>query len=37
MSRPIQVVDKGVSSSGKDLVTTSIYDNFGRATYKYLP
>ncbi|NLU91351.1 DUF6443 domain-containing protein [Chitinophaga sp. Ak27] len=37
LGRPIQVVSKGLSSSGKDLVTTSIYDNFGRETYKYLP
>ncbi|MFY0255972.1 DUF6443 domain-containing protein [Chitinophaga sp. 30R24] len=37
LGRPLQVVVKGVSTSGKDLVTTNIYDDFGREAYKYLP
>jgi RHS repeat-associated protein len=37
LGRPIQTVVKGVSASGKDLVTPSVYDSYGREVYKYLP
>lgn len=37
LGRLLQVVNKGISSSGKDLVTSNIYDEFGREIYKYLP
>jgi RHS repeat-associated protein len=37
LGRPIQTVSKGISSEGKDLVASVIYDNYGREQYKYLP
>lgn len=37
LGRPLQTVRKGVSNSGKDIVTPVVYDAFGRETYKYLP
>ncbi|PSL26374.1 DUF6443 domain-containing protein [Chitinophaga ginsengisoli] len=37
LGRPIQIVSKGISSGGKDLVAPVIYDSYGREQYKYLP
>ncbi len=37
LGRPIQTVAKGISATGKDLVTPVVYDAFGREQYKYLP
>jgi len=37
MGRPLQSVIKGISPSGKDMVTPFVYDAFGREQYKYLP
>lgn len=37
LGRPVQTVSKGISSTGKDLVTTNIYDEFGREQFNYLP
>ncbi|WP_212003254.1 DUF6443 domain-containing protein [Chitinophaga sp. HK235] len=37
LGRPLQTVVKGISSSGKDLVTPVIYDDYGRVQYGYLP
>ncbi|MDR6571143.1 DUF6443 domain-containing protein [Chitinophaga ginsengisegetis] len=37
LGRPLQTVSKGTSSSGKDLVTSTLYDEFGREQFKYLP
>ncbi|MET3878746.1 DUF6443 domain-containing protein [Chitinophaga sp. OAE865] len=37
LGRPIQSVVKGLSPSGKDMITPTIYDQYGREQYKYLP
>lgn len=37
LGRPLQIVTKGISSSGKDLVQPIVYDATGRESYKYLP
>ncbi|MEZ2442811.1 DUF6443 domain-containing protein [Chitinophaga sp. RCC_12] len=37
LGRPVQAVVKGLSPTGKDLVATRIYDQYGREQYKYLP
>ncbi len=37
LGRPIQVVTKEVSPSGKDMVAPTLYDSMGRERYKYLP
>ncbi|RBL88335.1 DUF6443 domain-containing protein [Chitinophaga flava] len=37
LGRPLQTVVKGISPSGKDLVTPIIYDVYGRVQYGYLP
>ncbi|MET3876445.1 RHS repeat-associated protein [Chitinophaga sp. OAE865] len=37
LGRPIQSVIKGVSGSGKDMVTPSVYDAYGRQQLLYLP
>lgn len=37
LGRPLQVVSKRFSSSGKDLVVPVIYDGFGREAFRYLP
>ncbi|HEY8958629.1 DUF6443 domain-containing protein [Chitinophaga sp.] len=37
LGRPIQVVSKGVSPLQKDMVLSTIYDQYGREQYKYLP
>jgi RHS repeat-associated protein len=37
LGRPIQTIAKGISPSGKDLVTATTYDEFGREQFKYLP
>lgn len=35
--RPLQVVAKGLSNTGKDMVIPSVYDEYGRDKYQYLP
>lgn len=37
LGRPLQTVSKGMSVSGKDLVSPVVYDAFGREQFKYLP
>ena len=37
LGRPIQTVVKGITPLGKDLVSATTYDEFGREQYKYLP
>lgn len=37
LGRPLQTVVKGITPSGKDLVTSHVYDAFGREHYAYLP
>lgn len=37
LGRVVQVVNKGVSSSGKDLVFPSVYNNMGRLQFDYMP
>ncbi len=37
LGRPLQTVIKGVSPSGKDLVSPVVYDGFGREQFNYLP
>lgn len=37
LGRPLQTISKGISSTGKDIVSPVVYDAFGRETYKYLP
>ncbi|MBS4044603.1 MAG: hypothetical protein KGZ59_12425, partial [Chitinophagaceae bacterium] len=37
LGRPIQTVAKQASTTGKDLVSYNVYDEFGRETTKYLP
>ncbi|MET7001539.1 DUF6443 domain-containing protein [Chitinophaga defluvii] len=37
LGRPIQMVSKGISTSGKDIVAPVIYDAYGREQLKYLP
>lgn len=37
LGRPIQTVAKGMTPLGKDLVTATTYDEFGREQFKYLP
>ncbi|SHN25005.1 DUF6443 domain-containing protein [Chitinophaga sp. CF418] len=37
LGRPIQTVVKGISPTGKDLVTAFIYDLYGRQQFNYLP
>ena len=37
LGRPLQTVSKGVSPNGFDLVSTVLYDAYGRETFKYLP
>ncbi|RFS21057.1 hypothetical protein DVR12_17095 [Chitinophaga silvatica] len=37
LGRPVQTVNKGISPSGKDIVTPFVYDALGREEYKYLP
>lgn len=36
LGRPLQVVSKQASPSGKDLVAPLVYDEFGREVFKYL-
>lgn len=37
LGRPLQTVAKGISASGKDVVSPVVYDAFGREQFKYLP
>ncbi|WP_157309901.1 DUF6443 domain-containing protein [Chitinophaga tropicalis] len=37
LGRPLQTVQKAVSSQGRDLVTPVVYDAYGRERFKYLP
>jgi RHS repeat-associated protein len=37
LGRPVQTVIKQITPSGKDMVTSSVYDEFGREQFKYLP
>jgi len=37
LGRTIQIVAKGLSPLGKDMITPTIYDQYGREQYKYLP
>ena len=37
LGRPVQNVVRGVSPTGKDIVTPTFYDAFGREVYSYLP
>nr|WP_295869882.1 DUF6443 domain-containing protein [uncultured Chitinophaga sp.] len=37
LGRPIQVVSKAASISGRDVITPIVYDAFGREQAKYLP
>ena len=37
LGRPLQSVIKGASSKGYDMVTSILYDAFGREIFKYLP
>jgi len=37
LGRPIQMVSKGMSASGKDVVASVLYDPYGREQLKYLP
>ncbi|QHS62868.1 DUF6443 domain-containing protein [Chitinophaga agri] len=37
LGRPIQQVAKGISPNGKDMVEMSLYDQYGRQQYRYLP
>ncbi|RAJ77304.1 RHS repeat-associated protein [Chitinophaga dinghuensis] len=37
LGRPVQTVVKGISPTGKDQVSTVLYDDLGREMYKYLP
>lgn len=37
LGRPLQTVAKGMSTSGKDIVSPIVYDAFGREQFKYLP
>ncbi len=37
LGRPLQSVNKGVTPTGKDLVSMHIYDAFGREAVQYLP
>jgi RHS repeat-associated protein len=37
MGNPLQTVMKGISPAGKDLVTTFVFDKFGRQVIDYLP
>ncbi|GAA4930331.1 DUF6443 domain-containing protein [Mucilaginibacter defluvii] len=37
LGRPVQTVVKGMAPGGYDMVTMSLYDEFGREGYKYLP
>ncbi|RAK33253.1 UNVERIFIED_ORG: RHS repeat-associated protein [Chitinophaga ginsengisegetis] len=37
LGRPLQTVSKGLSVSGKDMVSPIVYDAFGREQFKYLP
>ncbi|SKA40026.1 RHS repeat-associated core domain-containing protein [Chitinophaga eiseniae] len=37
LGRLLQTVAKGMSDSGKDIVSPVVYDAFGREQYKYLP
>ncbi|MHA4808472.1 DUF6443 domain-containing protein [Flavitalea flava] len=37
LGRPVQTVVKQISPMLQDMVTASVYDNFGREQYKYLP
>jgi RHS repeat-associated protein len=36
LGRPLQVVSKGTSGSGKDVVTPYVHDSMGRMKYEYL-
>ena len=37
LGRPVQAVVRGVTPTGKDMVTPTFYDAFGREVYSYLP
>ncbi|SFD51502.1 RHS repeat-associated core domain-containing protein [Chitinophaga sp. CF118] len=37
LGRPLQTVNKGISPSGKDVVSAFVYDAYGREQLKYLP
>jgi hypothetical protein len=37
LSRPLQVVQKGYTTSGKDFVSANVYDEYGEEPTKYLP
>ncbi|SEW36240.1 RHS repeat-associated core domain-containing protein [Chitinophaga sp. YR573] len=37
LGRPLQEVNKGISPSGRDVVTPFVYDAYGREQLKYLP
>ena len=37
LGRPLQLVKKGISPKGFDLVAPQLYDVYGREVYKYLP
>jgi len=37
LGRPLQIVSKGISGAGKDMVIPTVYDEFGREQFKYLP
>ncbi|WP_218150427.1 DUF6443 domain-containing protein [Chitinophaga arvensicola] len=37
LGRPLQTVNKSLSTGGKDIVAPIVYDDFGRESFKYLP
>ena len=37
LGRPIQSIAKQAGGNKEDIITTSIYDNFGRQVKQYLP
>lgn len=37
LGRPIQTVNKGISTNGKDVVSPILYDAFSRQSFSYLP
>lgn len=37
LGRPVQMVVRGVTPNGKDVITPIVYDVYGRQQYRYLP